>query len=39
MINVRVGKPIKLSGLQSAQVSFSYNEELVNLIKQYSPAI
>lgn len=39
MIKVVVGKPVKCSGIQSVLVSFPYNPNLVEVMKQFQPAI
>lgn len=39
MIKITEIKPIKLSGLSSFLVEFPYNEEIINVIKTFSPAV
>lgn len=39
MIEIKEITPIKLSGLSSLKVSFPYNPEIVEVIKQFQPAV
>jgi len=39
MIKIVIKKPTKLSGLQSVYISTPYNAEVIEIIKQYPPAI
>lgn len=39
MIQILVNKPIKLSGQLSCKVSFPFNQDIIDLIKTYQPAI
>jgi len=39
MIKIFVNKPIKVSGLVSAKLFFSYNEEIINYLKTLAPAV
>lgn len=35
MIKIKEGIPTKISGLTSLKLSFSYNPEIINVIKSY----